>query len=107
MKFPQSVFLLTDSLSQTSATTRKLSVSQSSALNSRISIHSNAVAYLTEYRQSDCGFSNLERPHIFMGVRRGNIVLLSLRFLDVVKFTTLTPLSLLISCKLSFPIVGL
>jgi hypothetical protein len=27
--------------------------------------------------------------------------------LDVAKFTTLTPLSLLISCKLSFPIVGL
>jgi hypothetical protein len=29
------------------------------------------------------------------------------RFLDVAKFTTLTPLSLLILCKLSFPIVGL
>jgi hypothetical protein len=28
-------------------------------------------------------------------------------FLDVAKFTTLTPLSLLISCKLSFPTVGL
>jgi hypothetical protein len=27
--------------------------------------------------------------------------------LDVAKFTTLTPLSLLISCKLSFPIIGL
>jgi hypothetical protein len=30
-----------------------------------------------------------------------------MRFLDVAKFTTLTPLSLLILCKLSFPIVGL
>jgi hypothetical protein len=29
------------------------------------------------------------------------------KFLDVAKFTTLTPLSLLISCELSFPIVGL
>jgi hypothetical protein len=29
------------------------------------------------------------------------------KFLDVAKFTTLTPLSLLISFKLSFPIVGL
>jgi hypothetical protein len=29
------------------------------------------------------------------------------RFLDVAKFTTLTPLSLLIFCELSFPIVGL
>jgi hypothetical protein len=37
----------------------------------------------------------------------GNIVLLKIRFLDVAKFTTLTPLSLLISCILSFPIVGL
>jgi hypothetical protein len=29
------------------------------------------------------------------------------KFLDVAKFTTPTPLSLLKSCKLSFPIVGL
>jgi hypothetical protein len=40
-------------------------------------------------------------------LRCGNIVLLTLRFLDVEKFTTLAPLSLLISCKLSFPIAGL
>jgi hypothetical protein len=32
-------------------------------------------------------------------------VLLKTKFLDVAKFTTLTPLSLLISCELSFPIV--
>jgi hypothetical protein len=37
----------------------------------------------------------------------GNIILLTVRFIDVAKFTNLTPLSLLISCKLSFPIVGL
>jgi hypothetical protein len=37
----------------------------------------------------------------------GNILLLAIRFLDVAKFTTLTPLTLQISCKLSFPIVGL
>jgi hypothetical protein len=36
-----------------------------------------------------------------------NIVLLTTTFFDVAKFTTLTPLSLLVSCKLSFPIVGL
>jgi hypothetical protein len=41
------------------------------------------------------------------GLRSGNIVLLTVRFLDVAKFTTLTPLSLLISSKLSFPIVAL
>jgi hypothetical protein len=33
--------------------------------------------------------------------------LLTVRFLDVVMFTTLTPLSLLISCKPSFPSAGL
>jgi hypothetical protein len=39
----------------------------------------------------------------------GNIVLLTLMFLDVAPYarTNLTPLSLLISCKLSFPIVDL
>jgi hypothetical protein len=35
------------------------------------------------------------------------MVLLPLRFLDVAKFTTLTPLTLLISSKLSFPSVDL
>jgi hypothetical protein len=34
-------------------------------------------------------------------LRCGNIILLTIRFLDVAKFTTLT---LLISCKLSFPV---
>jgi hypothetical protein len=34
-------------------------------------------------------------------------VLLTTKFLDVAKFTTLTPLSLLISCEVSFPVVGL
>ena len=39
--------------------------------------------------------------------RCGNILLLATRFFDVAKFTILTPLSLLLWCKLSFPIVGL
>jgi hypothetical protein len=34
-------------------------------------------------------------------------VFLTVRFVDVAKFTTLTPLSLLMSCNLSFPVVGL
>jgi hypothetical protein len=34
-------------------------------------------------------------------------VLLTTKFLDAAKFTTLSPLSLLISCELSIPIVGL
>jgi hypothetical protein len=36
-----------------------------------------------------------------------NIVLLRIRFYDVANFTALTPLALLISRKLSFPIAGL
>jgi hypothetical protein len=40
-------------------------------------------------------------------LRRGYIVLLTMRFLDVAKFTSLTPLSLLISFKLSLATVGL
>jgi hypothetical protein len=36
-----------------------------------------------------------------------DIVLLTIRFLYVAKFTILIPLTLLISCKLSFPIVDL
>jgi hypothetical protein len=34
-------------------------------------------------------------------------VLLTVRFLDMAEITTVTPLSLLISCKSSFPIVDL
>jgi hypothetical protein len=34
------------------------------------------------------------------------IILLTIRFMDATKFRTLTQLPLLISCKLSFPIVG-
>jgi hypothetical protein len=49
-------------------------------------------------------------PHVQVELwilRCENIVLLTLRFLDVAKFTNLTPLSLLISCKVSLPIVSL
>jgi hypothetical protein len=34
-------------------------------------------------------------------------VLLTTKFLGVIKFITVIPLSLLISCELSFPFVGL
>jgi hypothetical protein len=40
-------------------------------------------------------------------LQRGNIVLLTMRFLDVTTFTTLTPLSLQMWCTLSFLIVNL
>jgi hypothetical protein len=46
-------------------------------------------------------------PSEFVNVACRNIVILAFRFFNVAKFTTLTPSSLLISCKLSFPCVGL
>jgi hypothetical protein len=54
------------------------------------------------------GLSIRRSPSNFMNVTMRNIVLLTVRFLDVAKVTTnLTPLSLIISSKLSFPVVGL
>jgi hypothetical protein len=65
--------------------------------------HYSAFAYLSEYGQFDCAFSHLETSiYIYGRCDVGTV-----RFLDVAKFTTQTPLSLLILCKLSFPIVGL
>jgi hypothetical protein len=62
--------------------------------------------HLPEYGPSDCGFSYTEMcKHIYGCVMREHCTFDS--FLDVAKFTNLTPLSLLISCRLSFPIVGL
>jgi len=43
---------------------------------------------------------------VFRMFRCGNILLLNTRHFYMVEFTTLTPLSLLSSCKLSFPVVG-
>jgi hypothetical protein len=53
------------------------------------------------------GFPIWRRPVYLWMLRWGNIMIWTVRFLVVAKFTALTPLSLLISCKLSFPIVGL
>jgi hypothetical protein len=39
--------------------------------------------------------------------RCGDVVLLTIRFFEVAKFTTLTPLPLLASCRLLLPIIGL
>jgi hypothetical protein len=52
------------------------------------------------------GFPIRRRPSKCMNVVMWNIVVLSVRFLDVVKFTCLTPLSSLISHKLLFPVVS-
>jgi ankyrin repeat protein len=40
-------------------------------------------------------------------VMHGKVVLLKIRFFEVAKFTTLTSLSLLASCRISLPITGL
>jgi hypothetical protein len=70
-------------------------------------VYSNALAYLPEYGQSDCGFSLGDVQVYLWMLGCGNIVLLTVRFLNVAKFTNLNPLSLLISCKLSLLIIGL
>jgi hypothetical protein len=46
-------------------------------------------------------------PSIFMNVAMWEHCTFDNEFLGVTKFTSLTPLTLLISCKLSFPIAGL
>jgi hypothetical protein len=69
--------------------------------------HLNVITHLSECGQSDCVFPIRICSSKFKNIQCGNTVLLTARFLDVSKFTTLTPLALLISCKLSFPIVGL
>jgi hypothetical protein len=54
------------------------------------------------------GFLIWRCPSIFVDVAMWEHRMFdSLRFLDVAKFTNLTSLSLLISCKLLFPTVGL
>jgi hypothetical protein len=70
-------------------------------------VHSNAVAYLPEYGQSDCGLSIWRHPSIFMDVVMWEHRTFASEVFRYGKFTNLTPLSLLIHCKLSFPIVSL
>jgi hypothetical protein len=70
-------------------------------------VHSNAFVLLSEYGQSDCGFSIWRCPSIFMDVVMCEHRTLDSEIFRCVKFTTLTLLSLLISCNFPFPIVGL
>jgi hypothetical protein len=46
-------------------------------------------------------------PGVFMNVAIRNMLLSKTKFVDVAKFITLISLPSLISCELSFPIVGL
>jgi hypothetical protein len=52
------------------------------------------------------GFPVWRHPNIFMDVAMWEHRTFDSEVLDVAKFTNLTPLSLLISCKFAFPIVG-
>ena len=68
----------------------------------------NSISNLSVYDQS--GFlvfpSGEVQVYLWM-FRCRKIVLLTTRFFDVAKFTILTPLSLLSSCRPAFPVVGL
>jgi hypothetical protein len=73
-------------------------------------VHSKIFAYLPEYGQSNCGVFQSGDVQVYLWMlRSGNILLLSVRFLDVVKFTTQIPLLLLllILFKPSLPIMKL
>ena len=67
----------------------------------------NAISCLSIHDQSDCDFPKGEVQVYMCTFWWGNMVLLMIRFFDMEKFATLTPLSLLCWCKLSFPMVGL
>jgi hypothetical protein len=69
-------------------------------------VHFNAFACLSKYGQSDYDFSHLEMPKYVMDVVIWEHCT-RLRFLDMAKFTTLIPLSLLISNKIYFPTISL
>jgi hypothetical protein len=73
-------------------------------------VQETALAYVSEYGRSDCGFSHLEMLENMYGCYHGVCFVVcfvlhcgnmhfSLRLLDVTEFTILTPLSLLISYK--------
>jgi hypothetical protein len=110
LNFSISIFcaarLLTASLSLTFVTTEQWYHNQSLwKIGHQVCL--NAVFCLSKHDQSVCVFPWGEVQVYLWILRCGNIVLLTARFLGVANFTTLNSLSLLISCKLSFPIVTL
>jgi hypothetical protein len=70
-------------------------------------IHFNDFTYQWDYGQSDCAVCHLVMTkYIYECCNVGTLYFWA-KFLDVAKFISLTPLSLLISCKLSFSMVSL
>jgi hypothetical protein len=71
-------------------------------------VHLNAVGYLSKYGQPDRESITLGDIQVNVRMLRcEDIVILAVRLLDVAKLTIVVQLSLLISCKFSFSIVGL
>jgi hypothetical protein len=68
---------------------------------------SNTFPYLSGYGQPDCGFSHLDTSKYVYRCCDVGALYFGCAFLDVATFTTLTPLSLQTSCKISFWIVDL
>jgi hypothetical protein len=89
------VCLLNASLSLTSATTTKYHNLLPWMI--KYQVYMNAIFHLSKCGQFGCVFPSGDVQENLWMLRCRNIVLLTIRFLDVAKFTTLTPLSLLIS----------
>jgi hypothetical protein len=66
-----------------------------------------SLPFLSEYGQSDCGFSHLGMSKYVYECRDAGTLYFWQWDFSVAKFTTLIPLAHLIFCKLSFSIVGL
>jgi hypothetical protein len=97
------ICLLAASLSLTSATTRQLLVSESAALKDGTQVHSNAFNYLSENGQPDLSIPIRRCPRKCRDILTWQDRTIDCEILGMVMFTGLTPLSLLISCKLYLP----
>jgi hypothetical protein len=94
--------LFTDSLCLTFATTRQWSISQSAPLKYGHQLYLDVVLSVSRRDQSDYSFAQHEILSVFINAVWKHCTLANYIF-NVAKFTTLTPLSLLISCRSSLP----
>jgi hypothetical protein len=95
-------------ISLTTANTRQWSVSRAAPLKDRTSsIHACHLLSINMWSICLWVFPSGEVQVYVWMFRCGKIVLPTTRFFDVAKFTILTLLSVLSSCRLSSPIIGL